>query len=121
MAVQTGEVDWVNSLFLSFRFMARRDGPYNEAVYTFFKCLSPERIQYAEGYWLETHATTELWEVNGYAVQRRCPHLKADLSRFGSVDANDVLTCRMHGWQFDLATGRCLNASDRRLYRRPLP
>ncbi len=44
----TGEVDWVNSLFLSCRFSAARIGQYNEFVYAFFKCLSTERLQYAE-------------------------------------------------------------------------
>ncbi len=44
----TGEVDWVNSLFLSCRFSAARIGQYNEFVYAFFKCLSQERLQYAE-------------------------------------------------------------------------
>jgi len=42
-------------------------------------------------------------------VQRRCPHLKADLSRFGIVEGN-TLTCQLHGWKFDLATGRCLTS-----------
>ncbi len=27
-----------------------------------------------------------------------------------------MLTCTMHGWQFELATGRCLTSDDRRLY-----
>src|SRR6266498_3582297 len=48
------EVDWVNSLFLSCRFSAARIGQYNEFVYAFFKCLSEERIQYAEG-WYDEH------------------------------------------------------------------
>ena len=43
------EEDWVNELFLSCRFEAHREGPYNEYVYNFFKCLTPERIEYAEG------------------------------------------------------------------------
>lgn len=118
--LEAGLEDWVNSLFLSFRFTARREGEYNEAVYTFFKCLSPERIQYAEGYWMEAHAEDELWQCGDYLVQRRCPHLKADLKRFGVLDENGVLTCQMHGWQFELATGRCLNADNRTLYRRAL-
>lgn len=112
--------DWVNSLFLSLRFKAWRQGEYNEAVYTFFKCLSPERIQFAEGYWMEQNHDEELWECAGFLVQRRCPHLKADLRRFASVDDRQILTCHMHGWQFDLKTGACLNAHNRHLYRRPL-
>jgi UDP-MurNAc hydroxylase len=42
-------------------------------------------------------------------MQRRCPHLKADLTRFGIVDGN-VLTCQLHGWRFDLASGKCLTS-----------
>ena len=47
------EIDWVNSLFLSCRFSAQRIGPYNEFVYVFFKCLSEERLNYAEGWFAE--------------------------------------------------------------------
>jgi UDP-MurNAc hydroxylase len=112
--------DWVNSLFLSFRFQARREGEYNEAVYTFFKCLSPERIQFAEGYWIEQRPDDELWLCQEYWVQRRCPHMKADLQRFATVDDHQVLTCHMHGWRFDLKTGQCLNSHNRTIYRRPV-
>ncbi len=51
------EIDWVNSLFLSCRFSAQRIGPYNEFVYVFFKCLSEERVNYAEGWFAEQNAT----------------------------------------------------------------
>ena len=80
------EVDWSNSLFLSCRFTATRIGPYNEFVYTFFKCLSEERLNYVEGWYVESDATTasETTVLDGWEVQRRCPHLKADLSRFGA-------------------------------------
>jgi UDP-MurNAc hydroxylase len=106
------EGDWVNSLFLSCRFTAARIGPYNEFVYAFFKCLSQERLQYAEG-WYDEHDRAEDAEdttLGDWTVQRRCPHLKADLSRFGLV-AGDVLTCQLHGWKFDLRTGRCLTSA----------
>ena len=80
------EIDWSNSLFLSCRFSARRIGPYNEFIYAFFKCLSEERLQYAEGWYVEQDATeaTESIELDGWELQKRCPHLKADLSRFGA-------------------------------------
>jgi len=106
-----GEVDWVNSLFLSCRFSAARIGQYNEFVYAFFKCLSEERIQYAEGWYDEhqRHTDAEDIALGDWRVQRRCPHLKADLSRFGIVEGN-TLTCQLHGWKFDLATGRCLTS-----------
>jgi UDP-MurNAc hydroxylase len=109
------EEDWINELFLSCRFEAERKGPYNEYVYNFFKCLSPERIQYAEGYYAERSTVDQFMECDGYRFQRRCPHLKADLTRFGHVE-DGILTCTMHGWQFDLATGRCLTSDDARLY-----
>ena len=100
------EVDWVNSLFLSCRFSAARIGQYNEFVYAFFKCLSEERLQYAEG-WYDEHERPPTPRTSRSAtgcVQRRCPHLKADLTRFGIVDGG-TLTCQLHGWKFDLAIG----------------
>ena len=109
------EEDWINQIFLSCRFEATRKGAYNEYVYNFFKCLTPERLQYAEGYYAEKSSDKQLWETNGYRIQRRCPHLKADLTRFANIE-NGVLTCTMHGWQFDLETGRCLTSEGHPLY-----
>jgi UDP-MurNAc hydroxylase len=111
------EVDWVNSLFLSSRFSAARIGQYNEFIYSFFKCLSEERLQYAEGWYDEQGRTTDTEDITvrdlvshcDWVVQRRCPHLKADLTRFGIVEGG-TLTCQLHGWRFDLATGRCLTS-----------
>jgi UDP-MurNAc hydroxylase len=105
------EIDWVNSLFLSCRFSAHRIGPYNEFIYVFFKCLSEERLNYAEGWFAEQNEAeaAETIALDGWDLQRRCPHLKADLTRFGSIDG-DVLTCQMHGWKWNLANGKCLTS-----------
>ncbi|HET6878094.1 MAG TPA: Rieske 2Fe-2S domain-containing protein [Jatrophihabitans sp.] len=105
------EIDWVNSLFLSCRFSAQRIGPYNEFVYVFFKCLSEERLNYAEGWFAEQNAAeaAETITLDGWELQRRCPHLKADLSRFGHIEEG-VLTCQMHGWKWRLADGKCLTS-----------
>ena len=113
------EEDWINQIFLSCRFEAERKGAYNEYVYNFFKCLSPERLQYAEGYYAEKSSDKQLWESHGYRIQRRCPHLKADLTRFAKIE-NGVLTCTMHGWQFDLESGRCLTSEGHPLYTQSL-
>jgi len=113
-----GEVDWVNSLFLSCRFSAARIGQYNEFVYAFFKCLSDERLQYAEGWYAEQKPDAEDVQLGDWVVQRRCPHLKADLTRFGIVD-DHTLTCQLHGWKFDLVTGRCLTSVGHELRSRP--
>jgi UDP-MurNAc hydroxylase len=118
--LHTGVTDWVNSLFLSCRFSAARIGQYNEFVYSFFKCLSQERLQYAEG-WYDEHeraVDTEDTELDGWLVQRRCPHLKADLSRFGVIEG-DTLTCQLHGWRFDLRSGKCLTSVGKQLRARP--
>ena len=106
----TGEADWVNSLFLSCRFSAARVGQYNEYVYTFFKCLSDDRLQYAEGWYAEQTTDVEDIVIGDWAVQGLCPHLKANLARFGKLD-DTVLTCQMHGWKFDLPTGRCVTSA----------
>jgi UDP-MurNAc hydroxylase len=109
------QTDWVNSLFLSMRFRARRVGPYNEYLYTFFKCLAPERLMYAEGWYAEqSHDEQDIF-LDDWIIQRRCPHLRGDLSRFGEISGT-TLTCTMHGWQFDLTTGRCL-ATDTERHR----
>ncbi|SDC52955.1 Rieske 2Fe-2S domain-containing protein [Rhodococcus tukisamuensis] len=100
------EPDWVNTIFLSTRFEAWRVGGYNEFLYTFFKCLTDERIAYADGWFSEAHDDSSSIELGGYEIQRRCPHLKADLSKFGVVEGSN-LTCNLHGWQWDLETGRC--------------
>jgi UDP-MurNAc hydroxylase len=112
------EVDWVNSLFLSCRFSAARIGQYNEFVYAFFKCLSEERLQYAEGWYAEQKPDAEDVKLGDWVVQRRCPHLKADLTRFGIVEGSK-LTCQLHGWQFDLKSGRCLTSVGHEIRSRP--
>ncbi len=118
----SGEVDWVNSLFLSCRFSAARIGQYNEFVYAFFKCLSEERLQYAEGWYDENEKAVDTEDItlrdrttgDSWQVQRRCPHLKADLTRFGIAD-DGTLTCQLHGWKFDLGSGRCLTSVGHKL------
>jgi len=111
--------DWVNELFLSMRFTAHRRGPYNDYIYTWFKCLNQERLQYAEGFYAEHGPTQGTFELAGYNVQRRCPHMKADLTRFASVE-DGVMTCALHAWQWDMATGACLTSDGHQLYARPV-
>ncbi|MBM3673891.1 MAG: MBL fold metallo-hydrolase [Actinobacteria bacterium] len=110
--IEARDEDWVNRLFLSCRFRAHRDGPYNEYVYTFFKCLSVERMAFCEGYYASrVEVGTESFRCGDYLVQKRCPHLRADLERFGVVHGG-VLECRVHHWEFDLETGRCLTSGE---------
>jgi UDP-MurNAc hydroxylase len=117
--LRDGREDWVNGLFLSCRFTATRIGPYNDFVYMFFKCLSPDRIAYMEAWLGRPREITEFWRFGDHMVQRRCPHMGADLSRFGKADG-DTLTCELHGWQFDLTSGRCLTSDDVHLVTKPV-
>jgi UDP-MurNAc hydroxylase len=108
-------VDWSNSLFLSCRFRAWREGDFNEYLYNFFKSLSVERMRRTEAEAVrklnpptETEPDVELGD---FVVQRRCPHRNADLSVFGEIEG-DQLVCTLHGWRFDTTTGRCLTSAD---------
>jgi UDP-MurNAc hydroxylase len=109
--------DWVNALFLSCRFVGHRPDPsnFNEFVMTFFKALSSERVAYVEQSYRERRLEAdEFFERDGWRIERFCPHRQADLTRFGEID-DGVLTCSLHHWQFDLATGRCLTSDDKHL------
>jgi UDP-MurNAc hydroxylase len=112
-------VDWSNALFLSLRFRAWRAGAFNEYLYNFFKSLSPERMRRTEAEArsqldpLRSDLAGEI-RIGDYIVERLCPHRQADLSVFGEIDDGE-LVCTLHGWRFDLETGRCLTADDRRL------
>ncbi|MGV9481301.1 Rieske 2Fe-2S domain-containing protein [Gordonia aichiensis] len=108
------EPDWVNTIFLSTRFTTWRIGGYNEYLYTFFKCLTDERIAYADGWFSEAHDDSASIIKDGWEIQRRCPHLKADLSKFGVIEG-EKLTCNLHGWQWDLPSGRCLTSKGHEL------
>ena len=109
-------VDWSNALFLSCRFRAWREGPFNEYVYNFFKSLSVERMRRTEaeaGASCSPRPTGRGDRARRVPVERFCPHRQADLAVFGELDGC-VLTCTLHGWQFDLDDGgRCLTAAGR--------
>jgi UDP-MurNAc hydroxylase len=113
------EPDWSNSLLLSLRFTASRIGSYNEYLYIFLKSLSTERIDYVENYYDAAQDTSEDIVLDGWRIQRRCPHLRADLARFGDVQGT-TLTCTLHGWRYDLTTGECLTADNHPIRATPL-
>ena len=115
--VAQNAVDWSDKLFLSCRFRAWRAGAYNEYIYNFFKSLSVERMERTEAEAkrkLAPPPPSEEIRIGDYVVERYCPHRRADLSVFGECDG-DQLVCTLHGWKFDLTTGRCLTADDRSL------
>ena len=113
-------VDWSNSLFLSARFSAWRKGNYNEYVYNFFKSLSVERMRRTEAEALRkadperNGMAGEEIRIGDHVCERLCPHRQADLAVFGEIEG-DHLVCTLHGWKFDLDSGECLNATNRKL------
>ena len=111
-------VDWSNSLFLSCRFAAWREGEFNEFLYNFFKSLSVERIRRAEEEAKRrtgvSEGQSEEIELGDFVMQRKCPHRSADLSEFGVIDGEYVI-CTLHGWKFRTTDGACMNAEDRSL------
>lgn len=113
--IEQRAVDWSNNLFLSMRFTAWRPGEYCEELFSFLKALSPERVDVLERHVAASHGEIdEMIELDGWSVQRWCPHRQADLARFGTIAEDGcTLTCTMHGWTFDLPTGTCHNAANR--------
>ncbi len=116
--VASHAVDWSNSLLLSCRFRAWRDGEFNEYIYNFFKSLSVERMRRAEAEAVHQSSpqaeSLEEIEIGDYIMQRLCPHRQADLSVFGEIQG-DQLVCTLHGWRFNLADGSCRNSRERHL------
>jgi len=111
-------VDWSNSLFLSCRFTAWREGAFNEYLYNFLKSLSVERIDRAEAEARrrlgEPTEPSEEIRIGDFTLERYCPHRKADLSVFGQLEGDEIV-CTLHGWRFKTQDGRCVTADDRRL------
>ncbi len=105
--IRDHEIDWSNSIFLSMQFTAGRVGKFNEFIYTFFKCLSSDRIEYVVNWYAEQSDVSEDAQLGDWVVQRRCPHLRADLTKTGRIE-DGVLTCSLHDWSWDLRSGRCL-------------
>jgi nitrite reductase (NADH) small subunit len=62
---------------------------------------------------LETPIVLIRRENSVTAYLDRCPHAHWPVSQ-GEVD-NGILHCPGHGWQFDVLSGRCLNAPAYRL------
>ena len=112
-------VDWSNSLLLSCRFTAWREGEFNEYVYNFLKSLSRERMRRTEAEAQrkmhppdeESMAKEADIRIGDYVVQRRCPHRNADLEAFGEIDGCEFV-CTLHGWRFEVDTGTCLTHAD---------
>ncbi len=110
--VIAGRIGW-EDLLLSLRFAAWRSPDlYNDYLVGLLKHADPDALAAVEAYEV-SRDPAETIEVQGpdgrYEIGRYCPHAGEDLA-FGAVVTGGVLRCLGHNFDFDLATGRCLNA-----------
>jgi nitrite reductase/ring-hydroxylating ferredoxin subunit len=54
-----------------------------------------------------------------FAFPGVCPHEDVSLADYGAIDGPEV-TCRVHGYRFDLRSGRCDHAPRLQLRRYPV-
>jgi UDP-MurNAc hydroxylase len=108
------EVPWEDFL-LSLRFEAKRSPDlYNDHLLGLLKFADQDSLAAVEGF-ETTMASEERVTVHAsgqaYSVSRFCPHAGNDLEETGEVLPGGVLRCLAHHYEFDLATGRCLNGT----------
>jgi len=110
--VVAGRLGW-EDLLLSLRFSAWRSPDlYNDYLVGLLKHADEQALLAVEAY--ETaRVPDERIVVEGpdgpYEVSRFCPHAGEDLTH-GGIVTGGVLRCLGHNFDFDLATGACLNA-----------
>jgi UDP-MurNAc hydroxylase len=110
--VVSGRTRW-EELLLSLRFTARREPDrYNDYLVGLLKHADRAALRAVEKFEAarDPEETTEVM-VGGRQVRvsRYCPHAGEDLAETGVV-VNGVLRCLGHNFEFDLASGTCLNA-----------
>ena len=103
-----------SDLLLSLRFSAWRSPDlYNDYMVGLLKHADEEALEAVVAYETsrDTNETVVVQdaEVRRYEVGRYCPHAGEDLTH-GAVVQDGVLRCLGHNFDFDLTTGRCLNA-----------
>jgi UDP-MurNAc hydroxylase len=121
-AVMKGQVRW-EDLLLSLRISAWRDPDrYNDYLVGLLKHADAGALEAVERYETERdpHDTVMVTGEDGaWEVSRYCPHAGDDLSH-GAIIRDGVLRCLGHNFDFDLATGECLNARCDPLVSRPV-
>ncbi len=110
--VVDGRTRW-EELLLSLRFSARREPDrYNDYLVGLLKHADLAALRAVEAYEeaRDPEETMPL-SVDGRQLEigRFCPHSGEDLAETGVV-VGDKLRCLGHNFEFDLATGECINA-----------
>ena len=118
-----GTTPW-EDFFLSLRFEARRDPDlYNDHLLGLLKFAEPDALVEVERYerTLDSDERIVLQsDGRAYSLSRYCPHAGNDLLETGELLPGGVLRCLAHHYEFDLATGRCLNGMTEPLDVTPL-
>ena len=76
---------------------------------TFVKVASADDIKPGSGRTVKANGKEiALFNVNGrfFAISNNCPHMGGPLGE-GELDGC-VVTCPLHGWQFDVTNGNCV-------------
>ncbi len=111
-AVLTGRMRW-EDLFLSLRISAWREPDrYNDYLVGLLKHADAGALEAVERFESDRDPHDTIVLVEGdreWAVSRYCPHAGEDLTE-GAVIRDGVLRCLGHNFDFDLASGECLNA-----------
>lgn len=110
--VLSGAVGW-EDLLLSLRVRLRRDPDlYNDYLVGLLKHANAPALAAIERYETERSTDERITVRAGnrrWQIGRYCPHAGEDLA-VSSIVEDGVLRCLAHNFDFDLATGRCLNA-----------
>lgn len=105
-------VGW-EDFFLSCRMRAWRDPDlYNDYLLGILKFADPAALAAVEA-WETTPRDQQTITVRSsnriFEVQRFCPHAGQDLLEVGEIHPGDIIRCNGHHFEFDLASGACVN------------
>ena len=107
-----GRVPW-EDFFLSLRFRAwRHPDVYNDHLLGLLKFAQREPLAAVEEYETapDREETIEIHVGDDtYRIQRFCPHAGQDLRDTAEILPGGILRCLGHHYEFDLATGQCVN------------
>lgn len=111
-AILDGRVPW-EDFFLSLRFHAwRHPDVYNDHLLGLLKFAQREPLKAVEDYETapDRDETIEIHVGDAtYRIQRFCPHAGQDLRETAELLPGGIIRCLGHHYEFDLATGRCVN------------